>query len=83
MLRFSRLFGPGKPSSLPNIWKNLRKKRKKRKHKESGGQQDSDSGSEDEKPVRRGWNFDYAKTPPPEQCMPDDEVKRTKSLIIF
>lgn len=31
-LRFSRLFGPGKSSLLPNLWKNVRsKKRKKRR----------------------------------------------------
>lgn len=31
VLRFSRLFGPGKPSSLPQIWRSVRKKRRKRK----------------------------------------------------
>lgn len=80
MLRFSRLFGPGKPSSLPNIWRNVRKKRKKRKHKESGGgQQDSDS-SEDEKPRRRGWEFGYGPTPPKEEWASDDEEKFLKPI---
>lgn len=32
VLRFSRLFGPGKPSSLPQVWKNVKNKRKKRPH---------------------------------------------------
>lgn len=73
-MRFSRLFGPGKPSSLPNIWRNVRKKRKKRKHKDSANQHDSDSNSEDEKPKHRGWFMDYAEQPPPEQIQSDDEV---------
>jgi len=30
VLRFSRLFGPGKPSSLPQVWKNVKNKRKKK-----------------------------------------------------
>uniref|UniRef100_A0A6P7FJW6 Transcription initiation factor TFIID subunit 1 n=1 Tax=Diabrotica virgifera virgifera TaxID=50390 RepID=A0A6P7FJW6_DIAVI len=77
VLRFSRLFGPGKPSSLPNIWKNVRKKRKKRKHKESINPHDSDSNSDDDKPKNRGWFFDYA-DPKPEMIMPDDEEKFLK-----
>lgn len=32
VLRFSRLFGPGKPSSLPQIWRSVRKRRNRRKH---------------------------------------------------
>ncbi|RZC42250.1 TBP-binding domain containing protein, partial [Asbolus verrucosus] len=80
VLRFSRLFGPGKPSSLPNIWRNVRKKRKRRKHKDSGNQHDSDSNSEDEKPKHRGWFFDYAETPPLEQCKNDDEEKFLKPI---
>lgn len=31
VLRFSRLFGPGKPSSLPQIWRSVRKRRHRRK----------------------------------------------------
>lgn len=45
VLRFSRLFGPGKPSSLPQIWRSVRKRRKKRKHHDI---RDSDSGSDQE-----------------------------------
>ncbi|CAG9856159.1 unnamed protein product [Phyllotreta striolata] len=77
VLRFSRLFGPGKPSSLPNIWKNVRKKRKKRKHKESANQHDSDSNSDDDRPKNRGWFFDYAE-PKAEILMEDDEEKFLK-----
>lgn len=32
VLRFSKLFGPGKPSSLPQIWRSVKKKHKKKKH---------------------------------------------------
>ena len=31
VLSFSRLFGPGKPSSLPQIWRGVKKRRKKKK----------------------------------------------------
>lgn len=33
VLRFSRLFGPGKHNSLPHTWKNVKKRRRKRKEK--------------------------------------------------
>jgi len=35
VLRFSRLFGPGKPSSLPQIWRGVKNRRKKKKPPES------------------------------------------------
>lgn len=37
VLRFSRLFGPGKPTSLPQIWRSVRRKRRKRKQSREGG----------------------------------------------
>lgn len=36
VLRFSRLFGPGKPSSLPQIWRSVRRRRRRRKHSRDG-----------------------------------------------
>lgn len=36
VLRFSRLFGPGKPSSLPQIWRSVRRRRRKRKQSREG-----------------------------------------------
>lgn len=36
VLRFSRLFGPGKPSSLPQIWRSVRKRRNRRKYSRDG-----------------------------------------------
>uniref|UniRef100_T1HCU3 Transcription initiation factor TFIID subunit 1 n=2 Tax=Rhodnius prolixus TaxID=13249 RepID=T1HCU3_RHOPR len=74
VLRFSRLFGPGKPSSLPHIWRSVRKRRRKKKshHRET---HHSDSGSDSDHRPKRGWVFNYAPTPTPEQCQSDDEEK--------
>ncbi|XP_015517469.2 transcription initiation factor TFIID subunit 1 [Neodiprion pinetum] len=74
VLRFSRLFGPGKPSSLPQIWRGVRKRRKKKKHHDP---KDSDSGSDhdERKPKFKGWKMHYAPTPSPDECIPDDEEK--------
>ncbi|KAK0086570.1 hypothetical protein PV325_002974 [Microctonus aethiopoides] len=73
VLRFSRLFGPGKPSSLPQIWRGVRKRRKKKRH----GIRDSDSGSDDEnrKTKFKGWVMNYGQDPTPEKCASDDETK--------
>lgn len=46
VLRFSKLFGPGKPSSLPQVWRSVKKRRKKKKYQEI---KSSDSGSDQEK----------------------------------
>lgn len=81
VLRFSRLFGPGKPSSLPHIWRSVRKRRRKKKHHGQSQSQNSDSGSDTESHrVKRGWSFNYAPTPPPEQIKSDDEEKFLRLL---
>ncbi|KMR03010.1 transcription initiation factor tfiid subunit 1 [Lasius niger] len=74
VLRFSRLFGPGKPSSLPQIWRGVRKRRKKKKHHDI---KDSDSGSDqdDKKPKFKGWIMQYGPEPCAEACRSDDENK--------
>ncbi|XP_017130744.1 transcription initiation factor TFIID subunit 1 isoform X3 [Drosophila elegans] len=78
VLRFSRLFGPGKPTSLPQIWRHVRKRRRKRnqsrdqKLTNTGG---SDSPSDTEEPRKRGFSLHYASEPTPAECMSDDEVK--------
>lgn len=75
VLRFSRLFGPGKPSSLPHIWRSVRKRRRKKKHHAQGQSQNSDSGSDTDCPrVKRGWSFNYASVPTGDQVQSDDEV---------
>lgn len=84
VLRFSRLFGPGKPSSLPQIWRSVRKKRKRRRHKDSsgGGHHDSESQSDEDKPKNknRGWSFNYGPEPSKEQIVSDDEDKLLKAV---
>lgn len=72
VLRFSRLFGPGKPSSLPQIWRSVRKRRKKKKQQE----RTSDSGSDQEnrKEKSKGWVLNYAPEPGKEFWQSDDEV---------
>ncbi|XP_012287016.1 transcription initiation factor TFIID subunit 1 [Orussus abietinus] len=74
VLRFSRLFGPGKPSSLPQIWRGVRKRRKKKRHHDT---KDSDSGSDqDERKHKfKGWMMQYGPDPTSDQCCPDDEEK--------
>ncbi|XP_054274106.1 transcription initiation factor TFIID subunit 1-like [Macrosteles quadrilineatus] len=76
VLRFSRLFGPGKPSSMPQIWRSVRKRRKKRKQ-HNNQQQQSDSGSDQEvtRQKKVGWVLQYGSPPPPEKCKSDDEEK--------
>ncbi|XP_060811264.1 transcription initiation factor TFIID subunit 1 isoform X1 [Bombus pascuorum] len=74
VLRFSRLFGPGKPSSLPQIWKGVKRRRKKKRHHDI---RDSDSGSDqEEKKMRfKGWVMQYGPDPTPDICRSDDETK--------
>lgn len=73
VLCFSRLFGPGKPSSLPQIWRGVRKKRKKKKPA------DSDEVEEEEvEPVE--IVFKFGPPPPPEKCQPDDEERFLRPL---
>ncbi|XP_063980218.1 transcription initiation factor TFIID subunit 1 [Diachasmimorpha longicaudata] len=74
VLRFSRLFGPGKPSSLPQIWRGVRKRRKKKRHHDT---RDSDSGSDqdDRRAKFKGWKMNYGPVPSSEFIASDDEVK--------
>lgn len=70
MLRFSRLFGLGKPSSLPHIWRNVRRKRKKRKSRFSDDFSSNENSQDEHK-----WKFSYAPMPlDPELYASDDEV---------
>ncbi|EAT42378.1 AAEL006082-PA [Aedes aegypti] len=75
VLRFSRLFGPGKISSLPQIWRSVRRRRKKKlqKLKMKDG---SDSTSDSDEPRRRhGFDCVYAPVPSRDQWASDDEDK--------
>ncbi|XP_055587369.1 transcription initiation factor TFIID subunit 1 isoform X2 [Uranotaenia lowii] len=75
VLRFSRLFGPGKISSLPQIWRSVRRRRKKKQQKlkmKDGSDSTSDS---DEPKRRRGFDFVYAPAPSRDHWVSDDEDK--------
>uniref|UniRef100_A0A1Q3F3H4 Transcription initiation factor TFIID subunit n=1 Tax=Culex tarsalis TaxID=7177 RepID=A0A1Q3F3H4_CULTA len=73
VLRFSRLFGPGKISSLPQIWRSVRRRRKKKLQKQKT-KEGSDSTSDSDEPRRRqGYNLVYAPVPSRDQWASDDE----------
>lgn len=67
VLRFSRLFGPAKASSMPQQWRNAKKRKKKKKKQE------------DEKPVIEPPKS--PPSPRPEDCMSDDEVMHNFGVL--
>uniref|UniRef100_A0A5F9DBF6 Transcription initiation factor TFIID subunit 1 n=1 Tax=Oryctolagus cuniculus TaxID=9986 RepID=A0A5F9DBF6_RABIT len=74
VLRFLRLFGPGK--NVPSVWRSARRKRKK-KHREliqEEQNQETECSVESEVDQKCLWDYDYAPPPPPEQCLSDDEI---------
>ncbi|KPU79562.1 uncharacterized protein Dana_GF17182, isoform D [Drosophila ananassae] len=78
VLRFSRLFGPGKPTSLPQIWRHVRKRRRKRNQSRDQkpiNNAGSDSPSDSEEPRKRGFSLHFGPEPTPAECMSDDEDK--------
>lgn len=76
VLRFSRLFGPGKFSSLPQIWKSVRRRaKKKRKDRERLNTSESNTSDSDDTKKCNGFNLRFAPTPPREMCISDDEEK--------
>ncbi|XP_006802230.1 transcription initiation factor TFIID subunit 1 isoform X7 [Neolamprologus brichardi] len=73
VLRFLRLFGPGK--NVPSVWRSARRK-KKRKHRDHqpGTPPPEGEPSEQSQEKKSGWVYEYALPPPPEQCLSDDEI---------
>ncbi|XP_037544029.1 transcription initiation factor TFIID subunit 1, partial [Nematolebias whitei] len=73
VLRFLRLFGPGK--NMPSVWRSARRK-KKRKHREPHPGTPPPEGEvvEQNQEKKSGWIYEYANPPPPEQCLSDDEI---------
>ena len=69
VLRFSRLFGPAKASSMPQQWRNAKKRKKKKKKQD------------DEKPVIEPPKS--PPSPRPEDCMSDDEVMQHFIGILY
>ncbi|XP_062309245.1 transcription initiation factor TFIID subunit 1 isoform X5 [Osmerus eperlanus] len=73
VLRFLRLFGPGK--NMPSVWRSARRKRRRKHRDPQPGTpppegEPMDQGSE----LKSGWEYEYASAPPPEQCLSDDEI---------
>ncbi|CAL8079003.1 unnamed protein product [Orchesella dallaii] len=78
VLRFSRLFGKGKATSQPNVWKSVKKRRRKRQMAEKSG--DSTEALEDRAVLAaaaattttveprgdRSWRFEDGIPPPPD-----------------
>ncbi|CAG2164848.1 unnamed protein product [Oppiella nova] len=77
VLRFSRLFGRGKPSSLPQLWKNVRNKKKKKLMETPKIESESEDYSSDDESK---WRLNFAPTPPPELIEEDDEEKLKRPL---
>ncbi|XP_010780263.1 transcription initiation factor TFIID subunit 1 [Notothenia coriiceps] len=73
VLRFLRLFGPGK--NMPSVWRSARRK-KKRKHRDPqpGTPPPEGEPTETSPDKKSGWIYEYALPPPPEQCLSDDEI---------
>ncbi|XP_068187633.1 transcription initiation factor TFIID subunit 1 isoform X3 [Antennarius striatus] len=73
VLRFLRLFGPGK--NMPSVWRSARRK-KKRKHRDphAGTPPPEGETTEQVQEKKSGWMYEYASAPPPEQCLSDDEI---------
>ncbi|XP_054481614.1 transcription initiation factor TFIID subunit 1 isoform X2 [Anoplopoma fimbria] len=73
VLRFLRLFGPGK--NMPSVWRSARRK-KKRKHRDPqpGTPPPEGEPTEQSQEKKSGWLYEYAPPPPPEQCLSDDEI---------
>ncbi|KAM3869309.1 transcription initiation factor TFIID subunit 1 [Diretmus argenteus] len=73
VLRFLRLFGPGK--NMPSVWRSARRK-KKRKHRDPqpGTPPPEGEPTEQGQDKKSGWTYEYAPPPPPEQCLSDDEI---------
>ncbi len=75
ILRFSSLLGPGKPSSLPRIWREARKPKKRPRKRERHY-----SDGSDEEGLGCSWRLDVDFEPTPDMIATDDEVCR---LIII
>ncbi|XP_069468453.1 transcription initiation factor TFIID subunit 1 isoform X2 [Ambystoma mexicanum] len=83
VLRFLRLFGPGK--NVLSVWRSARRKRKKKHRELSQDVQTQEGEVEAEAEIvvedmevavemKSHWEYEYAPPPPPEQCLSDDEI---------
>ncbi|KAI7812775.1 transcription initiation factor TFIID subunit 1 isoform X1 [Triplophysa rosa] len=75
VLRFLRLFGPGK--NMPSVWRSARRKRKRKQrepHSDTATGDNESNPPEGGAKKKSGWDYEYAPPPPPEQCLSDDEI---------
>ncbi|XP_069947042.1 transcription initiation factor TFIID subunit 1 isoform X2 [Cherax quadricarinatus] len=82
VLRFSRLFGPGKMANLPKLWKGVKRRKKK---KMPPGSEENRYSSTDESfqseevssqvDVPRGFELHLGPEPPPYMCISDDTIR--------
>ena len=74
-LRFSRLFGPGKASHMPNLWKNVKNKKKRRKHQEDDFQpsQSDQSNGLSQTTTEKQFQLTFGEIPLADQLLSDDE----------
>ncbi|RXN28723.1 transcription initiation factor TFIID subunit 1-like isoform X3 [Labeo rohita] len=75
VLRFLRLFGPGK--NMPSVWRSARRKRKRKQREPHSDMGTGDNESQPPEPgakKKSGWDYECALPPPPEQCLSDDEI---------
>ncbi|XP_061104469.1 transcription initiation factor TFIID subunit 1 isoform X5 [Conger conger] len=73
VLRFLRLFGPGK--NMPSVWRSARRKRKRKHRDPQPGTPPPEPELPEQGPEKKcGWRYEYAPPPPPEQCLSDDEI---------
>ncbi|XP_068208830.1 transcription initiation factor TFIID subunit 1 [Palaemon carinicauda] len=80
VLRFARLFGPGKISNLPKIWKGVKRKKKKRLLSTSSENNYSgDDGYNSEEvsssDIIKLCDLKLGPEPTPEVCVADDSVR--------
>ncbi|XP_057320639.1 transcription initiation factor TFIID subunit 1-like [Microplitis mediator] len=75
VLRFHKLFGEGKFSSLPNIWRGAQKLKKNHKQHNEETKKCTDSDQEEKVIKSKGWVMNYGPDPDPDQCASDDELK--------
>ncbi|XP_028840154.1 transcription initiation factor TFIID subunit 1 isoform X2 [Denticeps clupeoides] len=73
VLRFLRLFGPGK--NMPSVWRSARRKRKRKQRDPQPGTPPPDGETQEGALDKKsGWTYEYAPPPAPEQCLSDDEI---------
>lgn len=76
VLRFSRLFGPGKATSLPQIWKNVKNRRKS---KSSDNKRSKDSSAKSLADKTWELNVSDPSEVSPDMIELDDEIKLLKN----